>query len=286
MQVGQTFSCGSMTAALRRVLVRPPRADELGAWKAYGWRSAPDRGALVEQHEQFCTLLGSAGAEVVAADLPVAGDPDAIYAHDPLTIGPAGAILFNVGKRGRRGEAEALAPTLERAGVPIAARVEAPATIDGGDLLWLDRSTICVGRGYRTNDAGIASLRALLPDVDVLAFDLPHLGGPASVLHLLSLLSPLDDDLVVGVPPLMPVRLMELLAERGIAIVEVPESEFDSMGANVLALAPRVALALEHNVETNRRLAAAGVEVVTYAGAELSKGEGGPTCLTRPLLRA
>jgi len=115
---------------------------------------------------------------------------------------------------------------------------------------------------------------------------LPHLTGPDAVLHLLSLLSPLDEDLVVAYPPLMPVRLMQLLAQRGVALVEVPEHEFDSMGANVLALAPRVALALEHNHETNRRLAAAGVDVVTYRGEELSKGDGGPTCLTRPLLRA
>jgi N-dimethylarginine dimethylaminohydrolase len=275
-----------MTGALRRVLVRPPQADELGSWREYGWRAAPDATALAREHEEFCARLADAGADVFAADARVPGDPDAIYAHDPVALGPSGALLLNLGKPGRRREADALAPALERAGVPIAARIEPPATADGGDLLWLDERTLCVGRGYRTNDAGVSALCALLPDVDVLAFDLPHLRGPDAVLHLLSLLSPLDADLVVAFPPLMPVRLMQLLAERGVAIVEVPESEFDSMGANVLALAPRVALALEHNRETNHRLAAAGVDVVTYRGDELSKGDGGPTCLTRPLLRA
>ena len=286
MQLEQTYSYGSMTAALRRVLVRAPRADELHAWREYGWRAAPDAAALAAEHERFRACLADAGAEVFVADAPVPGDPDAIYAHDPVAIGPGGALLLSLGKVGRRGEADALAPALEQAGVPVAARIASPATVDGGDLLWLDPHTLCVGRGYRTNDAGIAALRTLLPDVEVLAFDLPHLHGRDSVLHLLSLLSPLDDDLVVAYPPLMPVRLMELLAERGMRVAEVPEEEFDSMGANVLALRPRVALALEHNRETNRRLAAAGVDVVTYRGDELSKGDGGPTCLTRPLLRA
>ena len=142
----------------------------------------------------------------------------------------------------------------------IAARMDAPATADGGDMFWLDDDTLLVGRGYRTNDAGIAAIRAALPDAQVHVFDLPHLHGRAEVLHLMSLISPLADDLVVAYLPLLPVRLVELLDARGIEIVEVPDDEFESMGANVLALAPRVALALERNVETRRRLERAGVD--------------------------
>src|SRR5262249_20256978 len=149
----------------------------------------------------------------------------------------------------------------------------------------LDEHTLLVGRGYRTNDAGVAAIRAALSQANVVAFDLPHQGGRAEVLHLMSLVSPLADDLAVVYLPLLPVRLVELFEERGIELVEVPDEEFESMGPNVLALAPRVALALERNVETRRRLEQAGVEVLTYAGRELSKGDGGPTCLTRPLLR-
>jgi N-dimethylarginine dimethylaminohydrolase len=163
--------------------------------------------------------------------------------------------------------------------------MEAPATADGGDMFWLDEHTLLVGRGYRTNDAGIAALRAFLPAVDVLGFDLPHLRGRSEVLHLMSLVSPLDDDLVVAYPPLLSVRLVELLEQRGIEIVAVSDEEFESMGPNVLALAPRIGLALERNRETRRRLERAGVTIVTYEGTELSKGDGGPTCLTRPLLR-
>jgi N-dimethylarginine dimethylaminohydrolase len=179
-----------------------------------------------------------------------------------------------------------MAEDLRALGVPVAFEMGEPATAEGGDTMWLDQRTLLVGRSYRTNDAGIRALREALPGVEVLAFDLPRLRGPDACLHLLSLLSPLDDDLVVAYPPLMPIRLLELLAERGIAIVEVPEEEFGSMGPNVLALAPRVAVALEGNPETRRRMESAGVDVSVFEGSEIAhKGEGGPTCLTRPLFR-
>jgi len=273
------------TGTLRRVLLRPPRSDELAHWREFGWRAAPDADTIAREHAELCALLARIGVEVVLAEEPVPGDPDAIYAYDPVLIGPEGALLLRIGKPGRMAEAEALVPALTAAGIAIAARMEAPATADGGDMFWLDERTLLVGRGYRTNDEGIESLRALLPDTDVIAFDLPHLRGRAAVLHLMSLVSPLDDDLVVAYKALLPVRLVELLEQRGIEIVEVPEEEFDSMGANVLALAPRVGLALERNKETRLRLERAGVTMHVYKGTELSKGYGGPTCLTRPLRR-
>jgi len=205
--------------------------------------------------------------------------------YDPVLIGSAGAILLEIGKPGRAGEADALLTTLTAAGVPIAGRMEAPATADGGDVFWLDERTVLVGRGYRTNNAGIAEIRRLLPFADVIAFDLPHMRGRGEVLHLMSLVSPLGDDLVVAFMPLLPVRLVELFEQRGVEMVSVPADEFESMGANVLALAPRVGLGLARNTETRRRLESAGVTMQVYEGTELSKGNGGPTCLTRPLLR-
>jgi N-dimethylarginine dimethylaminohydrolase len=275
----------SNVATLRRVLLRPPRADELGTWREYGWRAAPDPVELAREHEALCLQLEEAGAEVVLADEPVPGDPDAVYAYDPVLVADEGAILLRPGKDGRLAEPEALVPALAAAGVPVLARLEAPATADGGDMFWLDERTLLAGRGYRTNDAGLDAVRAALPGVDLIAFDLPHLNGAGEVLHLMSLLSPLDDDLVVAHLPLLPVRLVQLLEERGVRTVEVPADELDSMGPNVLAVAPRVALMLARNRETRRRLEAAGAEVLVYEGAELSKGDGGPTCLTRPLLR-
>jgi dimethylargininase len=273
------------TGTLRRVLLRPPRADELSSCRTLGWRGQPDAEAIAEEHAALCDLLADAGAEVVIANAPAPGDADAIYVYDPVLIADDGAVLLRLGKEQRVDEARTLEPALTEAGVRIAARMESPATADGGDMFWLDEETLLVGRGYRTNDAGVETIRAALPDVDVLVFDLPHLNGRAEVLHLMSLVSPLAEDLVVAYLPLLPVRLVELFEARGIEIVEVPEAEFDSMGSNVLALGPRVALALERNVETRRRLERAGVEVLTYEGTELSKGDGGPTCLTRPLVR-
>jgi dimethylargininase len=273
------------TGTLRRVLLRPPRSDELTRWRDFGWRAGPDAGAIAAEHAALCELLAGGGAEVVLAEEPVPGDPDAIYAYDPVLIGPAGGLLLRIGKQGRVAEAEALAAPLAAAGIPIVARMEPPATADGGDMFWLDDDTLLVGRGYRTNDAGVAWIRDALPDAEVRVFDLPHLRGRSEVLHLMSLVSPLAPDLVVAFPPLLPVRLVELFEQRSVEMVAVPEDELDSMGPNVLALAPRVALALERNVETRRRLESAGVEVLTYEGTELSKGDGGPTCLTRPLVR-
>jgi dimethylargininase len=275
-----------MTAPLRRVLVRRPDPGAHARWRDYGWRSEPDPGRLAAEHDAFCKLLAAAGAEVVQG-APVPDDPDAVYAFDPGIVCDRGAILLRPGKQSRQLEVEALAADLEAAGVPVAARLDERALAEGGDTFWLDEQTLVVGHGYRTNDAGIAALRSALPEVDVIAVDLPHLHGPGKVLHLLSLLSPLDRDLAVAYPPLMPVRLVQLLAERGVRLVEVPDDEFETMGCNVLALGPRRALALEGNEETRRLLERAGVDVVTYSGDELSrKGDGGPTCLTRPLLRA
>jgi len=283
----QLFGGQSMTKTLRRVLVRPPAAVGFGAWREYGWRAEPAVPKLAAEHEAFCEALDQGGAEVVAAGSAVPDDPDAIYVFDPAIVCDDGAILLRPGKEGRLVELDAIAADFEQAGVPIVARLDDPELADGGDTLWLDGSTLLAGRGYRTNDEGIDALQSALPDVDVLTFDLPHLQGEEVVLHLLSLLSPLDADLVVAYLPLLPVRLVQLLGALEIQIVAVPDEEFETMGPNVLALAPRVALALEGNDVTRKRLERAGVDVSVYKGDEISrKGDGGPTCLTRPLLRA
>jgi dimethylargininase len=282
----RTFGCQSMTGRLQRVLVKAPAPEAWAAWRAYGWRSEPDPVALLEEHEAFRALLADAGAEVVVGQTGGTSNPDAIYAYDPALVADAGAVLLMPGKEGRRGEPDDMSIDFMEAGVPLAGRLRYPASAEGGDTVWLDQRTLLVGRGYRTNAAGIEALRELLSDVDVIAFDLPHYHGAGEVLHLMSFLSPLDVDLAVVYLPLMPVRLIELLQERGIGFVEVPDDEFETMGPNVLALAPRVALALEGNDETRRRMEAAGVDVRVYKGEEISrKGDGGPTCLTRPLLR-
>ena len=285
--VAAGYGCMSMTSRLRRVLVRRPDAAAFRLWREYGWRSEPDHVRAAAEHEAFCALVAETGAEVVVGSTRLPDDPDAIYVHDPAIVGAGGAVLLRPGKPGRRREPEALVRDLEAAAVPVAAVLETPATAEGGDLVWLDDRTLLVARGYRTNDAGIAALARALPGIDVVAFDLPHLRGPGEVLHLMSLVSLLDRDLAVAYLPLMPVRLVELLAERGVRLLSVPDEEFESMGPNVLATAPRAAIALDGNPKTRRLMERAGVGVAVYEGEEISrKGDGGPTCLTRPLLRA
>jgi N-dimethylarginine dimethylaminohydrolase len=280
------YGCQSMTGRLDRVLVRRPLADDRSGWRDYGWRAAPDTALAQAEHEAFCVLLEDAGAEVIVTEHD-RGNPDAIYTYDPVLVGAAGAVLLRPGKEGRLGEPNGIGAALETAGVPIAGRLDAPATAEGGDTVWLDRDTLLVGHGYRTGMTGIEALRAAFPGVEVIAFDLPHWHGAGEVLHLMSLVSPLDRDLALVYTRIAPVRLLELLADRGISVVEAPDEEFESMGPNVLALGPRRALALEGNDETRRRLERAGVDVVTYRGDEISrKGDGGPTCLTRPILRS
>jgi N-dimethylarginine dimethylaminohydrolase len=279
------FGSQSMTGTLERVLVRPPLAEDAEHWRAYGWRAAPDHVAAAAEHEGLCALLSDAGAEVVVSRHDP-GNPDAIYVYDPVLVGGAGAVLLRPGKEGRRGEPAALAATLEEAGIPVAAKLSDPVCVEGGDTVWLDEETLLVGIGYRTTSGAADALGAAF-GVEVITFDLPHWNGRGEVLHLMSFLSPLDRDLALVYPRLAPVRLLELLAERGIAVVEVPDEEFETQGPNVLALGPRRALALDGNPETRRRMERAGVDVAVYRGEEISrKGDGGPTCLTRPLLRS
>ncbi len=275
-----------MWGDLERVLVRPPLTADTGHVDHYGWRGVPNAAAAAVEHEEFRALLEAAGAEVIVSEHDP-GNPDAIYVYDPVLVGDRGAALLRPGKVGRLGEPARIGESLEAAGIPVSSTMDAPATAEGGDTVWLDHDTLLVGHGYRTGTAGIAALRSAFPDVEVIALDLPHWVGASEVMHLMSLISPLDRDLALVYPRLAPVRLMKLLAERGIAVVEVPDEEFESMGSNVLALGPRRALALEGNEVTRRRLERVGVDVVTYRGDHISRlGDGGPTCLTRPLLRA
>jgi N-dimethylarginine dimethylaminohydrolase len=274
-----------MWGELRRVLVRRPLPEDAEAWQAYGWHAPPDVAAAQSEHEALCGLLESEGVEVVVSEHDP-GNPDAIYTYDPTLVGAAGAVLLLPGKEGRRAEPEATVAPLTRAGVPVVGRIESPATVEGGDTVWLDERTLLVGIGYRTNPAALEALGLAFPGVEVIAFDLPHWNGAGEVMHLMSFVSPLDRDLALVYPRIAPTRLLWLLAERGVEVVEVPDEEFATMGANVLALGPRRALVLEGNDETRRRMERAGVEVLTYRGDEISrKGDGGPTCLTRPLLR-
>ena len=275
--------------AVERIYVRPPHAEALTAWQAYGWHAEPDVAATAAEHAAFVEILRAQVPDVVVGIAPVPGDPDAVYAYDPTLVTDAGVIPLLPGKKGRRDEPPVVAQELAEAGLAILPALEAPATAEGGDMFFLDARTLLVGLGYRTNPAAVEQLRPRLAqqDVEIVTFDLPHYHGPTECMHLMSFISMLDADLAVVWLPMMPVRLVQLLVERGITMVEVPGEEFGTMGPNVLSLGPRRAVALDGNPSTRAAMEAAGVEVTTYRGAHISlNGDGGPTCLTRPLVRA
>jgi N-dimethylarginine dimethylaminohydrolase len=278
------FGVRSMTAPLRRVAVRTPTTR--GDFAAAGWRE-PDRARLLAQHHAFCELLAGLGAEVLVLP-PLDGQVDACFVYDPVFVSGAGAIVLRAAKAVRAAEGEALAADLQAAGVPVVARLQGDARADGGDLLWLDERTLLAGRGYRTNAEGHRQLAAALAreGATLERCDLPHDRGPGHVLHLMSVVSPLAADLAAVFEPLAPVPLLEHLAERGIRRIPVDAEEYLTLACNVLAVRPGVLVMADGNPRTRRALEAAGCEVHVYAASELSKGDGGPTCLTRPILRA
>ncbi len=285
-----TFGAQTMIAPLRRVLVRRPDAA-FGDADPTRWHytARPDLEAARREHDTLVDLLRNAGAEVVDHPEPQPGRADAIYVFDPALITDRGAVLLRMGKPLRRGEEEGLGRRLVEIGVPILGALHGEATAEGGDLLWLDPHTLAAGHGFRTNAEGLRQLREILAPlgVEIVPVELPYFGGPEACLHLLSLISLVDDDLAVIYPPLLSVPFWRLLRDRGIRLIEVPEEEFPTQAPNVLALAPRKVLMLEGNPVTQRRLEEAGCEVLTYRGREISlKAEGGPTCLTRPVWRA
>jgi N-dimethylarginine dimethylaminohydrolase len=257
-------------------------------WRELNFTALPDIEWAVEQYDLFRQLIESSGAQIV--ELPAAPEltPDAIYVRDASIVTPRGVVLCRMGKPARSGEPQAQRRAFEALGLTVAGSIEAPGQIEGGDVVWFDERTVAVARGYRTNDSGIRQFGDLLgPDVDLIVVPLPHYRGPGDVFHLMSIVSPIDRDLAVVYSKLMPVPFREWLCERGIRLVEVPDEEFESMGTNVLALSPRRCVMVDGNPTTRKRLEAAGADVSTYDGSEISlKGGGGPTCLTRPLARA
>jgi N-dimethylarginine dimethylaminohydrolase len=278
---------------IRRVALRRPQEAFLdqsrldAEWRPLGYTAVPSFHGAVAEHAALAAALTAAGAALDYLPSDPSLTIDSLYVRDACIVAPAGIILCSMGKPARRGEPALAGRALAALGLPVAGAIEGEGRLEGGDLVWLDERTLVVGHTYRSNDEGIRQLRALVgPEVAVVVADMPHYRGPGDVFHLMSVLSPLDRDLALVYSPLMPIRLRQWLIGRGIALVEVPDAEFDSMGCNVLALAPRRVLMLRGNPRTREALVAAGCAVAEMAGDEISiKGQGGPTCLTRPLLR-
>jgi N-dimethylarginine dimethylaminohydrolase len=289
------FNGHSMVGTLKRVLVCSPRTacwhqpERAARWRELGFLHAPDFELAQSQHETLCRELEACGAEV--EDIPPAIELslDAVYAHDASLPTDFGLILMRPGKANRVPEGKHHGSFCQIMGVPMLAKITPPATAEAGDIVWLDAKTLLVGHGYRTNAQGIQQLRALLKPkgVEVLSAPLPHSAGPSACLHLMSLISLLDEKTVLVDLPWLAVETVELLKARGHNLIEVDYTERETLACNVLSLGGKRLLALEENEKTNERLRSAGFDVRTFPGSELCiNGGGGPTCLTRPLLRA
>ncbi len=276
--------------ACSRVLMRRP-GEAMSAADPAAWHytEAIDLEEARRAHDAFADALRAWGVEVLYHEEPLPDHSDSVFVFDPALVTDAGTLVLSMGKEKRRGEEEPLARALQDCGVPVFGRLEGEARAEGGDTLWLDHDTLAVGRGFRTNAEGVRQLSGLLGPlgVDVVDYDLPFFTGPDACLHLLSLISPVDVDLAVAYPPLMPTALWRELRRRGVRLLEVPEEEFArTQATNVLAVAPRKCVMLDENPVTRQLLEMADCEVVTFPGAPLSfKAEGGPTCLTRPVWR-
>ncbi len=284
-----------MTGELLGVMVCPPvnagwnDLRRTGAWQELGFRHAPDFAVARSQHEVLCRLLEDCGAEVLSLPASESLTLDAVYAHDASLATDFGLLLMNPGKKNRAPEAKAHARFYEAGGIAVLGAVEFPGISESGDIVWLDSRTLLAGNGYRTNMAGIAQMRALLEPkgVEVVAAPLPYGAGPSACLHLMSLMSMLDEKTILVDLPWLAVETVELLKARGFRLIEIDYSERDTLACNVLSLGNQHLIAIDKNVGTNQRLRDAGFDVRTFPGSEICvNGAGGPTCLTRPLLRA
>ena len=308
-RIGQTKVGQTMTANLLRVLVCSPRnagwdrPDKTASWRALGFHNPPNFAVAQAQHDTLCRLMADAGAGVISLPQSDLLTLDAVYTHDASLPTNFGLILMNPGKSTRVPEARAHADFCAQLGrqnheqpdflpaptaMSILGQVTAPATSEAGDIVWLDPQTLLVGHGYRTNRAGIDQLRALLVPcgIAVLSAPLPYGPGPSACLHLMSLMSLLDCETILVDLPWLAVETVELLRTRNFRLIEIDYSERDSLACNVLSLGSKRLVALAENTRTNERLREAGFDVRTFPGSELClNGSGGPTCLTRPLLR-
>jgi N-dimethylarginine dimethylaminohydrolase len=269
------------------VAVRPPTRD--ADYQAAHWLGAPeqlDLDALQADHAAFVELLRELGCEVdVLPEAP--GQPDACFVYDPAFTTPTGVIQLQGAKEARVKEPAMLAGDINALGMPTVGVLIGDATADGGDMFWLDDKTVAIGRTYRTNEAGEKQLREIFAaeGIDVLSFHMPHAMGPEYCLHLMSVISPIRDDLAVVYEREAPVTLLQELAKRGIKTISVPDEEYMSLACNVLAIRPGVAVMPSGNPITAQLLRDAGIEVHIYKADVINRGEGGPTCLTRPLWR-
>nr|WP_312578272.1 arginine deiminase family protein [Sedimentibacter sp.] len=288
------FGCQSMVKKIESVLIKRPEQAFISqenlnnSYEKYCYFGCPDYEKTLIEYDNFEKIIKENVENVHYLPIDDRTGLDSIYTHDPLKVTSRGAIYFPMGKELRGKEFMATEELLKSIGVPTLGHIESPGKMEGGDVVWLNEKTVAIGRGYRTNDEGIRQFRELVKDIvdEVIIVPMPHGDGADSCLHLMSIISMISDDLAVVYSKYMPVFFRELLIERNIKLIEVNDKEYDYLGSNVLALAPKVCVLLEGNPEIKQKLINEGCTVYTYKGHEMSfRGTGGPTCLTCPITR-
>tara|TARA_A100000164_G_scaffold241722_1_gene214886 strand:- start:2461 stop:3357 length:897 start_codon:yes stop_codon:yes gene_type:complete len=293
--LNKEFGCQDMTSTIRKVLIKDPKsayknqANIDTQYEELNYFGKPDFEISLKDYNSFKSILHNNGIEIHCLPSDDITSLDSIYTHDPCLVSNSGVILCSMGKDLRKKEPEMISNYFESLGIPIIGRISSPGKLEGGDIVWIDNRTVAVGVGYRSNFEGIMQLKQILSDDidEIIPVHLPHWTGPADCLHLMSNVSPIDENLFLVYSKLLPVSFREYLLSRKIKLIEVPDEEYESMGCNVLAIAPRKVIMIEGNNITKKILEDEGVEIFTYPGLEISnKGAGGPTCLTRPFLRS
>ena len=293
--MNKEFGCQDMTSTIRKVLIKDPKsayknqANIDTQYEELNYFGKPDFEISLKDYNSFKSILHNNGIEIYCLPSDDITSLDSIYTHDPCLVSNSGVILCSMGKDLRRKEPGMISNYFESLGIPIIGRISSPGKLEGGDIVWIDNRTVAVGVGYRSNFEGIMQLKQILSDDidEIIPVHLPHWTGPADCLHLMSNVSPIDENLFLVYSKLLPVSFREYLLSRKIKLIEVPDEEYESMGCNVLAIAPRKVIMIEGNNITKKILEDEGVEIFTYPGLEISnKGAGGPTCLTRPFLRS
>ena len=283
-----------MVDPIKKILLKHPSnafLNQRNINKQYlelNYLAAPNFNSAISDYEIFVDLLKSFDIEIYYLPKDKSTSLDSIYTHDPCVVSKKGVVICNMGKKARKPETDSMKKFFHSIEVPILGKIQSPGTLEGGDVVWINEKTIAVGEGYRTNKEGIEQLKLLLSDQveTVITVSIPHWNGPDDCLHLMSNLSPIDHDLYLVYSRLLPVSFIKYLLDQNIELIDVPDDEYESMGCNVLAIAPRKVIMISGNPKTKQLLENKGVEIHTYDGSEISiKGAGGPTCLTRPFLR-
>ena len=289
------YSCHNMVNPIKKIILKHPKdafkdQDTINKqFSRLNYFEAPNFNKAISDYDKFVGLLISFDIELHFLPKDNSTSIDSIYTHDPCVVSNNGVILCNMGKKARLAEPNTMEDYFKSIQMPILGRIKAPGTLEGGDVVWIDEKTIAVGEGYRTNKEGIKQLKHLLSDQveNVISVPIPHWSGPEDCLHLMSNISPIDHNIFLVYSRLLPVPFRKYLLDRNIELIDVPDEEYESMGCNVLAVAPRKVIMINGNLITKQLLEKKEIEVYTYDGAEISiKGAGGPTCLTRPFVRS